>query len=63
MITVPALPLLGDIDGDGRRTVKDVLGLILAILRNPGDSSLDIDGNGTVNLADAVYLARILGEN
>lgn len=50
----------GDIDGDGRFAIADVLKLILRGLRNPQDPSLDIDSDGSYSVGDVVFLLRLL---
>jgi len=58
--SVPVIPLRGDIDGDGRRSLKDALELILRALRDPTDSSLDLNADGTATWADALELLRLI---
>ena len=53
--------LLGDVDGDGERTLKDVLLLTKHTLGTVVDGDLkamDVNQNGTVDLKDAAYLAQ-----
>ena len=58
--SVPVFPLRGDIDGDGRRSLRDVLQLLLGALSDPANKSLDLNGDGTANWADAITLVRLI---
>ena len=48
----------GDLNGDGRVSITDVIYLILGARENPDDESLDFDSDGTCTLEDAVALLR-----
>lgn len=52
----------GDINGDGRLSVKDVIALLLRGRYNPLDESLDFNEDGAYSLADAVALLYYLRE-
>ena len=60
--TGAALSLLGDVDGDGRRTLTDVRWLIeMLVGMRPKDlAKADLDGNGALTLADCQALIRLL---
>ena len=59
-VTVPAAQLVGDMDGDGRITIGDVVDLIDLLLAGGATVSdwpaADVDGNGQINIGDVVDL-------
>ncbi len=61
--SVPERTLRGDINGDRRRNLLDVMSLLLAIHRGPADPALDFDSDGTVTVADVVALIRYIHNN
>jgi len=60
--TVIAIDLQGDINGDGRLSIMDVISLLLRGRYNPLDESLDFNQDGGYSVADAVALLRHLRE-
>jgi hypothetical protein len=62
IVTIP-----GDINGDFKATLADLVALAHAYGSKPADSnwnsSADIDGNGTVGLSDLVALAQHYGQH
>jgi parallel beta-helix repeat protein len=58
-------PLVGDVNGDGRVSLADLVFLAQAYGSRPGDPKwnpdADIDGNGVVGLNDLVILAQNYG--
>jgi hypothetical protein len=65
--TVNAGGIPGDINGDGKVSLADLVILALAYGSKPGDAkwnpNADIDGNGVVGLTDLVILALHYGEH
>lgn len=68
-ITVDNVYIVGDIDNDGKVTVKDLVELMRYLARFSGYDTYqrryagDIDGNGTTDVRDAVLLARFVGQD
>ena len=68
VLTITGNPaILGDVDGDGQVTIKDVSAIQLYIAEelSADDINLqaaDIDGNGSVNISDATALQLFLAE-
>ena len=60
--TTAVLELRGDINGDGRLSILDVIILLLEGRYNPQDESLDFNGDGVYSLADAVGLLYYIWE-
>lgn len=52
----------GDIDGDGRVTVKDVLLLARAIVNGRTVGNGDVNGDKKVNLLDVVYVVQLIAQ-
>jgi pimeloyl-ACP methyl ester carboxylesterase len=59
--------ILGDIDGNFKVNLADLVALAQAYASRPGDSNwnpnADIDGNGTVGLSDLVVLTQHYGQH
>ena len=68
VLTITGAPaILGDVDGDGQVTIKDVSAIQLYIAEelSADDINLqaaDVDGNGSVNISDATALQLFLAE-
>lgn len=65
--TAVAGTMLGDADGDGAVTIKDVTCIQRALAELPvsggiSEAAADIDGNGVVDIADATLLQMWLAE-
>ncbi len=52
--------ILGDIDGDGRVTIKDALDLIRVILNDKTIENGDVNGDGKVGLADVIRIMKLV---
>ena len=60
----PALPLIGDIDGNGQLDANDIDQLTIAIQNGNTSASLDLDGDGSVSLEDRTFLiSEIMGSS
>ncbi len=57
---IPALKLIGDIDGDKVVTVKDVLILVRALVNEITIENGDVNGDGTVGLADVIRVIKLI---
>jgi hypothetical protein len=66
VIVILIVPILGDLDSDGKVSLADLVILAQAYGSKPTDSNwnpnADIDGNGTVGLLDLVILAQNYGQ-
>ena len=45
-----------DFNGDGNRSITDVIGLLLYQRTNPGDLKTDFNGDGRANISDAISM-------
>ena len=52
----------GDVDGDGRVTVKDVLLLARAIVNGRTVGNGDVNGDKKVNLLDVVNIVQLIAQ-
>ena len=52
--------ILGDVDGDGSVTIKDVLDLIHGVLNDRTVEKGDVNGAGKVGLADALCVLKLV---
>jgi hypothetical protein len=62
-ITSGDMPLAGDVDGDGQRTISDVTAIIDLLLTNHGDAfstSADVDQDGNLTISDVTALIDLL---
>jgi len=60
--TTVELGLRGDINGDGKLQITDVIALLLRGRENPNDPSVDFDGNGSYSVTDAISLLLYIRE-
>ena len=51
----------GDLDGDGRITVRDVLAALRILLDAGSDTAADLDGDGRVTMQDVVLILAEVG--
>ena len=54
--------ILGDVDGDGSVTIKDVLDLIHGVLNDRTVENGDVNGDGKVGLADALCVLKLVAD-
>jgi parallel beta-helix repeat protein len=63
----PWISIVGDVNGDGKVNLEDLVTLAMAYGSKVGDtnwnSNADIDGNGIVGLSDLVILAQHYGQH
>ena len=59
-ITIDWVPHTGDLDGNGRVTVFDVVGTVSLVLSDGYAAVVDMDGNGSLNVLDVIQLIRLI---
>ncbi|MBN2288681.1 MAG: T9SS type A sorting domain-containing protein, partial [Candidatus Glassbacteria bacterium] len=60
--TTVEVGLRGDINGDGRLQISDVIALLLKARANPADPAVDFDLSGKYTMADAISLLLYIRE-
>ena len=60
-VTIMRMPLKGDVNGDGKVNIEDVIDIIDIILGIlPGNSAADVNSDGKINIEDATGIIDII---
>lgn len=64
-LTIPALPITGDVNGDGKVSISDMTALVSLLLQRPATipQGADVNGDTKLNLQDVTALKEILLSN